>query len=248
MITEMQMQDGVALEHVDYTQSQEAARNVMVMLLGPDGSSPDALLTISAFRGWLRKGLLMTSKQREIFARAKPVNAVLCRFLRAVERLARQYTAATPLSRAVSSIFTKYDVDGSGMVDVNELAQAIVELVSDDGGSIETEDALTAARQVMTMLNPDATGRERVSESDFLGWIHKGTKMDGKTRRNFAKTSEPRRIMILLLRAVESRAAQESWDGSRRCLHKLFLKYDADGSGHIDMDEVSCACIFLYPR
>ena len=58
----------------------------------------------------------MTALQRKSFAASRPVNAVLARFLRAVERLARQYTDDTPISRAVRSVFVRYDIDGSGLI------------------------------------------------------------------------------------------------------------------------------------
>ena len=42
-----------------------------------------------------------------------------------------------------------------------------------------------------------------LSEEAFLGWVHKGSQMPGDKRRGFAKGSEARRAMILLLRTVE---------------------------------------------
>ena len=75
------------------------------------------------------------SLQRKAFAKARPVNAVLARFLRAVERLARQYTNDTPISRAVRSVFVKYDVDGSGLIDEQELSAIITDLINGEGGT-----------------------------------------------------------------------------------------------------------------
>ena len=43
----------------------------------------------------------------------------------------------------------------------------------------------------------------KLSEEAFLGWVHKGSQMPGDKRRGFAKGSEARRAMILLLRTVE---------------------------------------------
>ena len=63
------------------------------------------------------------------------MNAVLARFLRAVERLARQYTNDTPISRAVRFVFVKYDVDGSGLIDEQELSAIITDLINGDGGT-----------------------------------------------------------------------------------------------------------------
>ena len=60
---------------------------------------------------------------------------MLARFLRAVERLARQYTNDTPISRAVRSVFVKYDVDGSGLIDEQELSAIITDLINGEGGT-----------------------------------------------------------------------------------------------------------------
>jgi Ca2+-binding EF-hand superfamily protein len=55
-----------------------------------------------------------------------------------VERLARQYTDDTPMSRAVRSVFVQYDVDGSGLIEENELAQLIIDLITNDGGTLKS--------------------------------------------------------------------------------------------------------------
>ena len=78
----------------------------------------------------------MSALQRKSFAASRPVNAVLARFLRAVERLARQYTDDTPMSRAVRSVFVRYDIDGSGLIDESELSKMIVELIENEGSEI----------------------------------------------------------------------------------------------------------------
>ena len=78
----------------------------------------------------------MSALQRKSFAASRPVNAVLARFLRAVERLARQYTDDTPISRAVRSVFVRYDIDGSGLIDESELSKMIVELIENEGSEI----------------------------------------------------------------------------------------------------------------
>jgi Ca2+-binding EF-hand superfamily protein len=236
MITEVQVEEGVAPELIDFEESKEAARSVMKILLkGASGSGGDddpetGCLDLPSFRDWLNKGLKMTGQQRKAFAAVKPVNAVLARFLRAVERLARQYTHDTPLSRAVRSVFVKYDVDGSGVIDVDELTSVIVDLITADGGSIDPAAAATAAAQMMKMLTSSAGSAEqnRLSEPAFLGWVHKGTKMTGAKRRAFAKQNESRRAMVLLLRTVEVRARQEVWTPEKNTLHKLFQKFDGE--------------------
>ena len=188
------------------------------------------------------------TQQRKAFASVKPVNAVLARFLRAVERLARQYTHDTPLSRAVRSVFVKYDVDGSGLIDTEELTSVIVDLINADGGGIDPGAAATAAAQMMKMLTTSTGGTEqsRLSEPAFLGWVHKGTKMTGAKRRAFAKQSESRRAMVLLLRTVEVRARQEIWTPEKNTLHKLFQKFDGEsGSRGICGCFFACNCLFM---
>merc|ERR1711998_729777 len=91
----------------------------------------------------------------------------------------------------------------------------------------------------MLTTSTGGTEQSRLSEPAFLGWVHKGTKMTGAKRRAFAKQSESRRAMVLLLRTVEVRARQEIWTPEKNTLHKLFQKFDVDGSGHIDAGELS---------
>ena len=247
MITEVQVEEGVNSELIDHKQSQEAAISVMKVLLkgtiSTNGSEdPEtACLDLPKFEGWLSKGLKMTGQQRKAFAAVKPENAVLARFLRAVERLARQYTQDTPLSRAVRSVFIKYDVDGSGLIDEDELKSIIVDLISAEGGDIAESAARNAATQMMKMLTSSAGENEkiRLSEQAFLGWVHKGTKMTGAKRRSFAKQSDARRAMVLLLRTIEVQARQEVWTPEKKILHKLFQKYDGKTL-------LSCMCCSVF--
>ena len=62
--------------------------------------------------------------------------------------------------------------------------------------------ATDASRQMMKML-AGSENVNKLSEEAFLGWVHKGSQMPGDKRRGFAKGSEARRAMILLLRTVE---------------------------------------------
>ena len=135
-------------------------------------------------------------------------------------------------------VFVQYDIDGSGLIDEDELTNAIVELISDDGGNISVQGAAQAAAQMIRMLN-GKSGGQQVSEQAFLGWINKGSKMNGPKRRQFARSNESRRAMILLLRTVETLAAQENWSPRRQAVHRIFVKYDVDGSGHIDDGELA---------
>ena len=159
-------------------------------------------------------------------------------------------TDDTPMSRAVRSVFVQYDADGSGLIEENELAQLIIDLVTNDGGTIDIKAANDASRQMMKMLvsnvidgsdnsTPTATTTKKLSEEAFLGWVHKGSQMPGHKRRQFAKGREDRRAMILLLRTVEVIARQEQWTPRKIILHKMFQKYDKDGSGHIDCKELA---------
>jgi hypothetical protein len=73
----------------------------------------------------------------------------------------------------------------------------------------------------------------------FFSKVHKGSQMPGAKRRKFSTGSDARRAMILLLRTVEVVARQEDWNPRKRLLHKMFQKYDVDGSGHIDSSELA---------
>jgi Ca2+-binding EF-hand superfamily protein len=256
MITEVQIEEGVPASLILHEQSVSAAKSVLSILTkgDPNPKVDLSILTLEKFQGWLLKGLSMTAMQRKTFAKVSPMNAVLARFLRAVERLARQYTSDTPLSRAVRSVFVQYDVDGSGLIDETELSTLMIDLIANDGGTLGIQHANEAARQMMNMLSTTKDNTKdntknniknnshqslTLSEESFLGWVHKGSQMPGPKRRSFAKGSEARRAMILLLRTVEIMARQEVWSPRKKILHILFSKYDADGSGHIDTGELS---------
>ena len=43
--------------------------------------------------------------------------------------------------------------------------------------------------------------------------------------------------MTRFLRVVEAKAAASNWDKPRLALHKIFMKYDGDGSAHVDEAE-----------
>jgi Ca2+-binding EF-hand superfamily protein len=256
MITEIQIEEGVPSNLINHTQSKKAAETVMKILVGNKNNSEEYMLTLPQFRDWLLKGIKMTALQRKSFAKVNQSNMILARFLRAVERLARQYTDDTPISRAVRSVFVKYDVDGSGLIEENELARLIVDLVTDDGGTIGVKAANDASRQMMKMLVNntvevgDSGGNnnsKKLSEEAFLGWVHKGSQMPGHKRRQFAKGREDRRAMILLLRTVEVIARTEQWTPRKLILHKMFQQYDQDGSGHIDTPELSSMMCDLVP-
>ena len=100
MITEVQIEEGVPSNLIKHQESKLAAQSVMKILVPKNAKNPNAaednsnelLITLPTFRDWLLKGIKMTALQRKAFAKVNTSNTILARFLRAVERLARQYT------------------------------------------------------------------------------------------------------------------------------------------------------------
>ena len=58
--------------------------------------------------------------------------------------------------------------------------------------------------------------------------------MSAKQRRKYARSTAARRAMCRFLRVVEAKANAETWDVNRYALHRIFMKYDSDGSCHLD--------------
>jgi Ca2+-binding EF-hand superfamily protein len=108
------------------------------------------------------------------------------------------------LKRAVKLIFSRYDRDGTGDIDVGELT----EMVFDFQCSFPDLYAMTTpmsprrvARDVIERLDTDGNGE--LDSTEFYSWLAAGIDMSKKQRESFAEKGPLKAQMTSFLNSVE---------------------------------------------
>lgn len=242
MLLELCLSQGRDTDHGTAT---TAATKVLAIMDADDSGT----LEPEEMASWLREGLTLTPGERRTMAQTGPAQATLVRFLASIEeayglRRLSNFSASqlrADVLNASAAIFKRYDIDGSGAIDGDELRNMI-------RGVSEAQDAKSFDNQSTALLDDAVThimetmtrGKsELLTLEMFTAWVQEGLKLTPKQRRQFASKAPHTTIMVRFLRAIEEKLSspEESSDSDsidaqlNRAIRQLFLEYDADGSG-----------------
>ena len=172
-----------------------SSADLVFSILDTDNSNT---LEESELLEWLQVGLKMRPAERRTFASKGKPEQTLVRFLASIEDNIPAFlaegdsgnqTTVDGLQDVVQELFLNYDADGSGAIDVKELATVLQDLTIESGRKSSSDLATDAAKQVMDILVPEGSdGNEQLlTESVFSEWIQEGISMEPAARRAFAK-------------------------------------------------------------
>ena len=245
--------------------SIESVKESATLVMGILDTDKSNTLEPLELEEWLVEGMKMGPVKRREFASNGEPQQMLIRFIASIEdsipvvyeEKACIETAVPGLAKAVQTIFRQYDEDGSGAIDLHELALLMKDLTVESGRKCTDVGAVKAAEKVMKILIPGAKKKDQqlLTESAFAQWVEEGLKMPPLQRRDFASRGEAEAQLVRFLRAAEQKIqeieestkdASASGSGSslseadiNQAIRKLFISYDADGSGAIDTQEMA---------
>ena len=116
------------------------------------------------------------------------------------------------LKRAVKLIFSKYDSDGTGDIDIGELTEMVFDFQCSFPDLYDKTPPMSprrVARDVIETLDTDGNGE--LDSSEFYAWLAAGIDLSTKQRQNFADKGPLKAQMASFLCSVE------------RCVSKYFF-------------------------
>jgi Ca2+-binding EF-hand superfamily protein len=127
--------------------------------------------------------------------------------------------------RSVSTLFKAFDKDGSGSIDVAELASGLVSL-----GVSLSPDQVMAIREDL-----DSNGDGTISKAEFEAAVKSKSKSTPSKRESFSssKSDVVDKAWGAIMAVVQRNP--DKWVSS---VESLFLKLDSDSSGEVDLTEL----------
>jgi hypothetical protein len=108
------------------------------------------------------------------------------------------------LKRAVAKVFQRYDTDGTGDIDVEELQEMIFDFqctFPDLYADVEPMSPRRVARSVIEKLDRDQSGE--LDHSEFYNWLAAGVEMSHDQRQKFASKGPMKAQLTGFLNSVE---------------------------------------------
>eukprot|EP00946_MAST-07B_sp_MAST-7B-sp1_P004215 g4215.t1 len=105
------------------------------------------------------------------------------------------------ITNALHALFSKFDVDGSGAIELDELKKMLSDLPTEAGMEEETVFSDSDAERILEAFDEDGNGL--VEETEWGQWIQDGLKRSKEDRERFATVSPLARKLSLFLNAIE---------------------------------------------
>lgn len=138
------------------------------------------------------------------------------------------------IQKLASTMFSKYDTDGSGLIDAHELSALCSELGRD----------LSPPQLALAMKTLDTSGEGMIDRGEFLWWYALGLSVAALTDPKEQERLQANRVAGLT-QMDEMRSRAESTAQSPERMQAVFSRYDKDGSGGLCVAEISSAVRFM---
>jgi len=100
-------------------------------------------------------------------------------------------------------VFTKYDRDCSGSLDVNEILELMVEIQSVVDDSLVNEVKFTYNDSKVVLKALDADGNGEIDADEFIAWLTKGLAMDGDQFEAYMRSGPTQHQLATFLLGVK---------------------------------------------
>jgi hypothetical protein len=107
-----------------------------------------------------------------------------------------------PSKEALMRLFSDYDLDGNGHVEVGELVQMMTELKTATGVTNASDDSKVQSDAVCVMKILDADGNGTLEAEEFVKWVTTGLSRPQADRNEVASMSQINRRMDNFLTSV----------------------------------------------
>jgi Ca2+-binding EF-hand superfamily protein len=219
--------------------------------------------------GFIIDGCSASPQERKLFAARSPFHEKLTRFLMLVlAAVAKTLGKGTIVGRslvasiskalerrvegAVDKLFTKYDVDNSGEIEVGEFHSFMLEVVASTHDADQRKPTARDAERFMGVVDPESKGKSSLSKQSLIDFAVNVMTSSSNERMKFAATSTMHHKLIdfflsLLLESLdvaeetikevpkevlEARAA-----GVQNLVKHLWEKYDEDKDDALNAEE-----------
>ena len=100
-------------------------------------------------------------------------------------------------------VFTKYDRDCSGSLDVNEVLELMVEIQSVTNDSLVNSVKFTFKDSQMVLENLDTDGNGTVEKNEFIDWLSKGLAMTPDQFERYMRSGDSQHLLAIFLLGVK---------------------------------------------